>query len=212
MSSCSTVMLLGPPNTTRESPDSYNHDYSHNSSSTKGIDQSEKEYFEKIKGCYNFNFIPSMSALAALKYFEDTFEGIAKKNRSAYYAFKALKDDELRSPVRSDWRIKKYNLFCKALIMCYPLTFNWNKIPCACSSVMSSWSGTHDIPSSLFLPCFNNDTFTNLSILNHARTCKEDPIHLGIKADLEALYGINDIEEITCTEQDNQVILGTDNS
>ena len=66
VSSCITVMLLGPPNTTRESPDSYNHDYSHSSSSKKQINQSQKEYFEKIQECYNFNFIPSMSALAAL--------------------------------------------------------------------------------------------------------------------------------------------------
>ena len=34
MSSCSTFISLGPPNTTCESPYNYNHDYSHSSSST----------------------------------------------------------------------------------------------------------------------------------------------------------------------------------
>ena len=43
------------------------------------INQSQKEYFEKIQGCYHYNFIPSMSELAALNPLEDTVEGMAKK-------------------------------------------------------------------------------------------------------------------------------------
>ena len=135
-----------------------------------------------------------MSELSALNPLEDNVEGMAKKNRAGSYAFKTLKDDDLRDPVRSDWRIKKYKLFFKALPMCYPLIFNWDKISRPCSSGMSGWSDTHDLPSNLILPCSKNNTFIKLSILNHARNRKEDPIHPGIKVYLEALYGINDIE------------------
>ena len=78
MSSCTTIMLLDPPNTICEIPDDYNHDYSHSSSSTRRINQPQKEYFDKIQGCYNFNFIPSISELAALNPLKDTVEGMAK--------------------------------------------------------------------------------------------------------------------------------------
>ena len=46
-----------------------------------------------------------MSELAALNPHEDTVEGMTKK-RATSYAFNTLKDDELKNPVRSDWRIK----------------------------------------------------------------------------------------------------------
>ena len=68
---------------------------------------------------------------------------------------------------------------------------------------MIGWSGTHDIPSNLFPTCSKNDTLTKLSILNHTRTCKYNPIRLVIKVYLEALYGINGIEENICTEQES---------
>ena len=79
MSSCSTVMVLVPTNTTHESLDDYNHDYSHSSSSTSRVNHSQKEYFEKIQGYYHYTFIPSMSELAALNPIEDTVEGMANK-------------------------------------------------------------------------------------------------------------------------------------
>ena len=88
--------------------------------------------------------------------------------------------------------------------MYYPLTLNWDKISCLCSSIMLGWS--------LYINCSKNNTLTKLSILNHIRTRTEDPIYLGIKSYLEALYGINDIDESTCTEQENQSILGIDPS
>ena len=62
----------------------------------------------------------------------------------------------------------------------------------------------------MYFNCSKNETFTKISTINHARTRKEDPTHFVIKAYLEALNGINDIEESTCTEQDNQSILGID--
>ena len=43
------------------------------------INQSQKEYFEKIQGCDHYKFIPSMSELAALSPIEDNVEGMAKK-------------------------------------------------------------------------------------------------------------------------------------
>ena len=79
MRSFSTVMLLGPPNTNYKIPDNYNHDYSHSSSHTRRINQSQKEHFEKIQGCHHSNFIPSMLELAALNPLEDSVEGMAKK-------------------------------------------------------------------------------------------------------------------------------------
>ena len=94
--------------------------------------------------------------------------------------------------------------------MCYPLTLNWVKILYPCSSVMLGWISIHNLPSNLILDCSKKETFTKLSILNHARTCKEDPIHFAIKAYLKAINGINDVEESTCTEQENQPILGID--
>ena len=84
--------------------------------------------------------------------------------------------------------------------MFYPLTLNWDKIIFPCSSGMLGWSSRHNIPSNLFLPCSKNATFAKLSILNHTRTHKDDPIHLGIKEYLEALNVINNIEESKCTE------------
>ena len=92
--------------------------------------------------------------------------------------------------------------------MCYPLIFNWDKIPCSYSSGISGWSDTHYLPGNLIFPCSKNATFTKLSICNHARTRKEDPIHPGIKEYLETLYVTNDIEESTCTEQENQSMFG----
>ena len=41
------------------------------------INPSQKEYFEKIQGCYYYNFISSMSELTALNPLEDTVEGMA---------------------------------------------------------------------------------------------------------------------------------------
>ena len=75
---------------------------------------------------------------------------------------------------------------------------------------MPDWSCIHDLPSNMYINCPKSATFTNLSITNHARTFKEDPIHFVIKAYLEALTGINDIEESTCTEQENQSVLAID--
>ena len=75
---------------------------------------------------------------------------------------------------------------------------------------MLGWSCRHILPSNLFLNCSKNATFTKLSILNHARTRKEDSVHFAIKAYLEALNGINDIEGSTRIEQENQSILGID--
>ena len=103
-----------------------------------------------------------------------------------------------------------YERFCKALPTCYPLTLNWLKIIFQCSSVMLGWSSRHNLPTNLIINCSKNATFTKSSILNHARNFKEDPIHFVIKSYLEALNGINGIEEITCTEQENQSILGID--
>ena len=140
-----------------------------------------------------------MSELAALNPIEDTVEGMIKKIRAASYAFKALKDDDLRDPVRSNWKLEKYMPFCKALPICYSLTFNWSKIVCPCSSVMIGWSSRHNLLSNLYINCSENATFSKLSIRNHTRTRKEDPTHFTIKSYLEALNGINDLEESTCT-------------
>ena len=116
-----------------------------------------------------------------------------QQNRAAYYAFKALKYGYLSDCVRSNWRLEKYELFCKNLPMCYPLTLNWVKIWCPCSSGTLGSSSRHNLPSKLILNCSKNNIFTKLSIFNHARTCKENPIHFSIKAHIEALNGINDI-------------------
>ena len=121
-----------------------------------------------------------------------------------------LKDDDPRNHERSNWRLERYELFYKVSSMCYPLILNWDKISCPYSSEMIGWSSRHNLPSDLFSPWPKNATFTKLSIFNHARTCKEDPIHFEIKACLKALNGINDIEKSTCTEQENQLILGID--
>ena len=43
-----------------------------------------------------------MSEFAALNLIENTVEGIATKIRAASYAFKALKDDDIRDPVGSN--------------------------------------------------------------------------------------------------------------
>ena len=94
--------------------------------------------------------------------------------------------------------------------MCYSLILNWYKIPCPCSSGILGWSSSHNLLSNLFSPCLKNATFTKLSIRNHDRTHKEDPTRFAIKAYLEALNGINGIEESKCTEQENQSILGID--
>ena len=94
-----------------------------------------------------------MSELAALNPIENTVEGMANKNRAEYYTFKALKDDDLRDPVRSNGRLEKYELFCKALPIYYPLTFNWVKIPCPWSSGMLGWSNRHNLPSNLIINC-----------------------------------------------------------
>ena len=112
---------------------------------------------------------------------------------------KALKDDDLRDPVRSNWKLEKYESFCKALPICYPLIINRSKIPCSCSSVMLGWSSRHNLLSNSYINCSENATFSKLSIRNHARTRKEDPTHFTIKSYLEALNGINDLEESTCT-------------
>ena len=43
------------------------------------INQSQKDYFQKIQECYNYKSRPSMPDLAALNTIEDTVEGMAKK-------------------------------------------------------------------------------------------------------------------------------------
>ena len=66
------------------------------------INQSQKEYLEKIQGYCHYKFIPSMSELVAINPIEDIDEGMVKIIRAASYAFKALKDDYLMDPERSD--------------------------------------------------------------------------------------------------------------
>ena len=65
---------------------------------------------------------------------------------------------------------------------------------------MLGWSFRYDLPSNLYINCSTNAKFTKLSIIHHARTRKEDLTHFAIKAYLEALNDINDIEENTYTE------------
>ena len=43
------------------------------------INQSQKDYFEKIQGCHHYNLIPSISELAALNPIEYTVEVPANK-------------------------------------------------------------------------------------------------------------------------------------
>ena len=75
---------------------------------------------------------------------------------------------------------------------------------------MLGWIIRHTLPSNLILNFSKNAIFTKLSILNHARTRKEDPTHFTIKAYLEVLNGSNGIEASIYIEQENQSILGID--
>ena len=43
------------------------------------INQSQKDYFQKIQGFYNLKVISSMSELTSLNPIEDTVEGMTKK-------------------------------------------------------------------------------------------------------------------------------------
>ena len=56
-----------------------------------------------------------MSELAALNPIEDTVVGMIKNIRAASYAFKALKDDDLRDHARSYWKLERYEPFFMAL-------------------------------------------------------------------------------------------------
>ena len=161
--------------------------------------QLNNEYVEKIKRCYSRVLTEFMPTLEMLKPSEDTVEVMTKK-ASAIHAFKLLKEKHLDNQAfekddndyseiddnsnivihpEDDPEIKYFKSFCKALSLCYPLTLNWNKIPCPYSKTIQPWREEHENVSRRYFKllkqsihchldhptCLNTQCFAKLSPL-----------------------------------------------